>query len=99
MILLITNNPGSGGPMVILFFLALLFIFFVSFAGILIQFVARIFKLADFSTSRLLYTSVIIAAGCIFLVGLQTLRQLQSIDVILTLLFEVVLNFYLLRRF
>jgi uncharacterized membrane protein len=52
-----------------------------------------------FSWLRVLYTGVALAAGIVFLIGLKTLRQLQAIDVALVLVFEFLLNFYLLRRF
>lgn len=91
-------SPG-GGPFIILIFLAFLFVFFVSLTYILLQNTTRLLKRTNFSTIRILYTSVVIATGGVFLVGLQTLRQLQPVDVILTVLFEIVLNFYLLRRF
>ncbi len=96
--LLTVYSPG-GGPFVILVFLALLFALFISLTYILLQNTTRVLSRVHFSTIRMLYTSVVIATGGIFLVGLQTLRQLQPVDIILTLLFEIVLNFYLLRRF
>ncbi|MFO0970905.1 MAG: hypothetical protein U0520_00955 [Candidatus Saccharimonadales bacterium] len=96
---LTTTNPGEGGPMAILLFLALLFTLFVASSHIVIEFAAKILKLKAFSNLRLLYTSVVIALGCVFLVGLQTLRQLQLVDIALTVVLEIVLNFYLLRRF
>lgn len=95
---LTTRGPG-GGPMVILLLLSLLFAFLLSIVSIFIQIGGRLLGIKEFSGPRLLYTAVLIAAGIVFLVGLQTLRQLQLIDVVLMTVFELVLNFYLLRRF
>ena len=94
-----TKDPGSGGPVMILFFLFWVFLACLSLWALLLQFVTNLLKLRNFSWARLLYTSVALAAGSVFLVGLQTLRQLQLIDLVLLGIFELVLNFYLLRRF
>lgn len=94
-----TKDPGSGGPIIIMIFLLLSFIFSLSILGLLLQYLVRIFHAPPFSWGRLLYTSVALAAGVVFLIGLQTLHQLQLIDAILVFVFELVLTFYLLRRF
>lgn len=92
-------NPGSGGPIVILFFLASVFIFSLSFASLTIKETSfRLFK-KEHQSVHLFYFSILIATGVVFLVGLQTLGQLQAIDVMLVVIFEVLLNFYILRRF
>lgn len=98
-VVLTNTNPGEGGPMTILLFLALLFTLLVACSHVVMESAAKILKLKEFSNIRLLYTSIVIALGCVFLVGLQTLRQLQPVDVALTAVLEIVLNFYLLRRF
>ncbi len=98
-ILTVTNNPGSGGPVVILLFLLLVFLGSLSIVVIVLQLLVRFIGKAEISLVRLLYTSVAAASGIVFLIGLQTLRQLQLVDVILVVFFEVLLNFYLLRRF
>lgn len=92
-------NPGTGGPIVILFFLATVFIFSLSAASLVIQQGAFLFFKKKHLPIHLFYFSVLIATGVVFLVGLQTLGQLQLIDVILVVVFEVLLNFYILRRF
>ncbi len=94
-----TKQPGSGGPAIVLFFLASLFLIFLSLFSLVIQSVLKLAGFPSFSSIRLFYTSISISLGCIFLVGLQTLQQLQLIDVILMVTFEMLLNFYLLRRF
>ena len=93
------TNPGSGGPVIILIFLLLTFISVLTFSVTIIQVLNRKLFHKPFSWLRLLYTAVAIAAGFVFLIGLQTLKQLQAIDVLLVILFEALLNFYLLRRF
>lgn len=93
-----SQHPGRGGPVVILGFLLLVFVAFTSLSALGLQLIARIFKI-KFTPIRLAYTAILLGLGIVFLVGLQTLHQLQVIDVILLVLFEVLLNFYVLRRF
>lgn len=91
-------NPGRG-PITILLFLALLFLAVLSIASLLIQLIGTRILNKQYSMIRTLYTAVLIASGVVFLVGLQTLGQLQIIDVILVIIFEALLNFYIIRRF
>ncbi len=98
-ILVVSQDPGQGGPVVIMPFLALLFVAYFCSVSLVLQFISSLVSSFNFSWVRLLYTSVAIAGGMIFLTGLQTLRQLQLVDVILVILFELMLNFYILRRF
>lgn len=91
-------QPGKGGPVIILGFLALMFLLFIAMAALFLSVISTVFKL-HFSSLRVFYTAVIAAVGGIFLIGLQTLRQLQIVDIVLVVLFELILNFYLLRRF
>lgn len=92
-------HPATGGPIVVLFFLFAVFLCFLTGVSGTLQFLLFFFRKPPLSKVRLLYTSVAIAAGVVFLIGLQTLRQLQMIDIILVAIFEAILNFYLLRRF
>ncbi len=96
LIIITTKSPGQGGPIVVMLFLLFIFMCTLSFTVSMLRFIGR--KLG-MSGVRILYTSVAIAAGAVFLVGLQTLRQLQVVDLVLILVFELLLNFYLLRRF
>lgn len=95
----LSSQPGAGGPIIILVFLVLLFIILLSLANFVVQVMLKILKRKNFTPLRLFYTSVILALGGIFLVGLQTLQQLQAVDIVLVIAFEILLNFYLLRRF
>jgi hypothetical protein len=98
MFIVLTKDPGSGGPLIILSFLLLIFLALLTSTVIAIRIIER--KSAQkFSWLRILYTGVAIAAGGVFLIGLKTLRQLQAIDIALVVVFELLLNFYLLRRF
>ena len=98
-ILLLTKNPGTGGPVVILTLLTLLFM--IIFLSSLAALYAIRLKMGAgiFSPLRMLYTSVAISVGAIYLIGLQTLGQVSLIDVVLVIIFELLLNFYLIRRF
>lgn len=98
-LVIFSRNPGQGGPFIILAFLFLVFLFVFLLSLIIVRAVGLRTKNGSFSRVRILYVSVAVAAGAVFLVGLQTLRQLQLIDLILVLIFEILLNFYLLRRF
>lgn len=96
--LMIFSTPQRG-PVVIIAFLALLFVIFCCLASLLIQLTLRLLGKLNISSIKLFYSAVILAIGGVFLVGLQTLRQLQSIDVVLVVLLEIFLLFYVLRRF
>ena len=96
---LLANNPGEGGPTVVLIILGLQFLV-IMLLSLTVLYIARTkFKLLMFSRLRMLYTSVAIAVGIVYLIGLQTLGQASLIDIILVLTFEALLNFYLIRRF
>lgn len=98
-LILTLKNPTAGGPLLILVFLLVLFIWFLSLMWIGLQILADKVLKKRLSTLRHLYTSVALATGLIFLVGLQTLHQLRLADGVLVIIFEILLNFYLLRRF
>lgn len=97
--IVINKNPSTDGPTVILTFLGLCFLFFMSCITLTLTILERNFKRFKYSALRIFYTSILWALGCVFLLGLQTLRQLQLFDVVLVIVFELLINFYLLRRF
>ena len=99
MMIAITKDPSSGGPLLILLFLATAFVWVLSLSCVLLQFIFNFFLKRNISLVRHLYTSVALSAGFVFLIGLRTLGQLQLADVILMVVFQALLNFYLLRRF
>lgn len=92
------TNPNSG-PVTILIFLLLSFIFFSSLATVVVQLISAPMLKKPLALNRLLYTSFVLGVGGVFLVGLQTLGQLQLIDVVLALMFEAIVIFYFFRRF
>lgn len=98
-IIVITKDPSSGGPSLILLFLATAFVWILYLSWLLLRFVFSFFLKRNISLVRHLYTSVALSAGLVFLIGLRTLGQLQLADVILMVVFQALLNFYLLRRF
>lgn len=93
-----TQQPGEGGPIVVLGFLLLCFVALVSSLVSLLQALLKLTRWR-FSAARLFYTALVWGLGGIFLLGLQTLRQLQLIDIFLVVVFEILINFYLIRRF
>jgi hypothetical protein len=97
--LVTTSQPGEGGPTAVLVLLLLLFCFTAGLVANAIIFLWGSKESRSFSSMRLLYTSVSVAVGVTLLIGLQTLGQLRVIDVVLVLVFEFLLVFYLLRRF
>lgn len=99
LLVVMTQNPGSGGPLVILLFLSLVFLLLFLMVTLLIRLLNRLVSGTAFSPTRTLYTSIAVATGLVYMIGLRTLGQLQVIDVVLVVVFELVLNFYLLRRF
>ncbi len=94
----LTKSP-NGGPVTILSFLLLAFVFSMSLATLVIQAASAVLFKRPVAVYKLLYSAFLIGLGIVFLTGLQTLRQLQPVDIILVLLFEILLNFYFLRRF
>lgn len=99
MLLTVLKNPNDGGPVVVMSFLLLLFGLYFTLSVIILLLIDQFTNKARFSWQRILYTATAVSSGLIFLTGLKTLRQLQLVDVLLVVVFEVVLNFYLLRRF
>lgn len=98
--LLVTSDPGEGGPRLVLAFLTVVFGLLLSCFSLLIQMVGYLLRSgSQRSWYRILYSATVLSFGVVFLLGLQTLGQLRLIDVVLVALFEVVLNFYILRRF
>lgn len=93
------TSPISGGPVVIFLCLLVLLLFIFSTIALILKNVLRNVVKAKVSSSSVYYIAFSVALGAIFLIGLQTLQQLRLIDVILVLVLEVLINFYLTRRF
>jgi len=97
--LITSQQPGRGGPTVVMVFLLCCFLLLSGVMAVVIQSGLRLLRHQNFPAVRLFYLSSLLAAGGVFLVGLQTLGQLGVIDVVLVLLFETIMSFYLIRRF
>jgi len=92
-------NPYSGGPVVVVTFLAAIFALLFSATAKGIRKILSIERIHyTLSTAGLYYASLVVAIGSIFLLGLSTIGQLQMTDVLLVLVFEILANFYILRR-
>lgn len=95
-LLFIFTNPNEGGPVLVVIFLALLFIllFLITFTALAMP----TFSKAALSRPARYYSSIVAASGISFLVGLQTIRQLQILDIVLTMVFIGGSLFYIYRR-
>jgi hypothetical protein len=97
--LMLTTDPSNGGPILIICFLAAFFV--LAFMGLLLlgaylnKRVNLPFKL---NKSTRYYCAISLATGFVYLIGLQTVGQLQLLDVVLTMLLETIINFYIIRR-
>lgn len=96
--LMVSRRPEDG-PLFVILVLALIFFTAMTVSSLALRVFSSYFKAAALSGVRILYTSLVIAVGLIYLIGLRTIGQLQVIDVALVVVFELLLNFYLLRRF
>ena len=97
--LLVSRDPFESGPTIVLVFLCLLFVLIFNLTYRLNKCV-RTSERFKISPSRVAsyYSSILVATGVIFLVGLQTIGQLQVTDILLVVCFETLANFYILRR-
>lgn len=96
--ILLLTSP-SEGPVAIVSFLVCGFLFFAALAAFFVQKLLQVFGRQNITPVKLFYASTILSMGATFIVGLQTLNQLQFIDVILVLFLEVIVLFYLAKRF
>ncbi len=97
--ILMARDPFASGPTVVLIFLCLVFIAVFN----LTYYLNTRIKLSErfkFTPSKVAsyYSSILVATGAIFLIGSQTIGQLQLADVLLVACFEILANFYVLRR-
>ena len=97
--LLVSTDPFEAGPTTVLVFLSLVFILTFNIVYPMLGW-ARLAEGFNFAPSKTAayYSGIIDSAGVIFLVGLKTLAQLQLADVLLVACFEILANFYVLRR-
>ncbi len=98
-ILVLSSNPNEGGPAVVLLFLGLNFLLAFSLAVICMKHIpSRFLKGITLTSVSKYYSGLVLASGWVFLLGLQTIRQLQVIDIALIICFELLVNFYIFRR-
>lgn len=91
------TNPQQGGPFVILLMQLLLFL--VTALGVYVAtLVANRFIGTRIDRSRAVVGSVALGVGVILIAGLQTLNQLNLVDILLVLLLEAGVIFYAFRR-
>lgn len=91
-------NPADG-PITILTFLLASFVLFLGINSLVVQLITAILKKRPPKRLTLSYSSFLLAIGSVFITGLLTLGQLQLVDLVLVLIFELLLNFYFIRRF
>lgn len=96
--IILTTKPSSGGPVIVLLVLALLFVLLLNIAYHCIKFVGAAFRL-KYTVYHSLLIAVCVVVGLILILGLQTLGQLGVVDVLLILFLEILLLFYITRRF
>lgn len=96
--LILTTKPSSGGPVVVLLVLALMFLLLLNITYLCIKFLGASFRLR-FTVYHSLLIAVCIVVGLILMIGLQTLGQLGVVDVLLIVFLEILLLFYITRRF
>lgn len=97
-VLVVTTRPSSGGPIVLLMFLGLVFLLLLNVVYLTLKLLTSSFGLR-FGSQQNLVISVSLVVGGIVLLGLQTLGQLGVVDVFLVIFLEALLLFYVLRRF
>lgn len=104
-ILLIANviyfsvtNPVTGGPIVVLGALFLLFWLLYAVMRIATSFFARLFGIPG-HTTKLILISGMLAIDAVIMLGLRSLQQLGIADITLLSATTVLLSFYIFRRF
>ena len=99
LITVILTNPYNAGPALVLFFLILVFTFSFVLTLILQNFAVnfKVLSISDSSVARY-YSGLVVATGVTYLVAIQTVGQLQSVDLVLVIIFELMANFYIHRR-
>jgi hypothetical protein len=90
-------NPTDVGPNGLLVFFALVY----GLCLVLAVTALKLWRLAfrrKFNSIKMLYIASVIAFAPVMLLALNTLNQLEPIDIILVVLFEFLVLFYIIRR-
>lgn len=91
------TNPQQGGPFVILLMQLLLFL--VTVLGVYgATLMANRYIGIRIARSRAMICAIATGVGVVLLVGLQTLNQLNLVDILLVILLEAGVMFYVFRR-
>jgi len=90
-------SPMTVGPNGILLFFLLAYLFSVVAALVLLKTWRLVFR-KKFSAVKAMYLATTIAFAPVMLMALNTLNQLQVIDVVLVMVFECLALFYIFRR-
>lgn len=97
-----TTNPLQSGPLVILAVFVLIYIVIVSALSAALHLVAATVRIvrpeSSFSTKRGYYVASIVALAPVLFVALNTLGQLDVLEIVLILLLVSLGCFYVIRR-
>jgi len=98
-----SSNPNNIGPDGILLFFALLYFAALVTVVILMRVAIKVTRFGGGSgwsptRSKRIYLSSILALAPVMLVALNTLGQLEILDVVLVGVFEIIALFYIQRR-
>ncbi len=97
-LLVFSTNPTAGGPRIVLLFLVLMFTLVLQSVAIIIRLVHSLLA-RSIQPSLVMAISVLTAFSAVFLIGLATLNQVSLVDFVLVGLLQVLLLFYVNRRF
>jgi len=92
------TNPEQSGPLMVTGILSLLYVFFGAVVFLTKVFIGRK-KLTVSQKKQLLKKSYIMAVPLVFIVGLNTLRQLSIADVAIVTILFFIGSFYISRTF
>ena len=96
-IMLNAFNPTDVGPNGLLVFFALVYGLCLIATVTLLKVYRLIFR-RTFNSIKLLYLACVIAFAPVMLLALNTLNQLEPIDITLVIVFELLSLFYIARR-
>lgn len=98
-LILLGTRPSTGGPALVLSVLSLIFVLILSLVYFFIQRWWSRSNDTSVTKRHNLLVSVCLTAGLIIMLGLQTLGQLSLLDIALVVFLELLLLFYITRRF
>jgi hypothetical protein len=90
-------NPSDVGPNGLLLFFILLYVLCFVVVILLLKVYRLVFR-QKIHSIKLLYLASIIAFAPVMLLALNTLNQLEALDIALVVVFETLALFYVIRR-